>query len=143
MLIAFLKRLQRLKHMAEKSSPGTRQTDGKSMVCFGENRKKSSQIINAYLYLPLFLLIIFDSFSSFPLFFLLMLLLFEVVRDYVEVLRLTWVYVGVTFLNYGTSLALYPAVAALVRPVSQESNPWNDIYFLPVWYAIFYTESET
>jgi hypothetical protein len=66
-----------------------------------------------------------------------MLLLFEVVRDYVEVLRLTWVYVGVTFLNYGTSLALYPAVAALVRPVSQESTPWNDIYFLPVWYAPF------
>jgi hypothetical protein len=66
-----------------------------------------------------------------------MLLLFEVVRDYVEVLRLTWVYVGVTFLNYGTSLALYPAVAALVRPVSQESTPWNDIYFLPVWYAVF------
>ncbi len=60
-------------------------------------------------------------------------------RDYVEVLRLTWVYVGVTFLNYGTSLALYPAVAALVRPVSQESTPWNDIYFLPVWYAVFYT----
>jgi hypothetical protein len=43
--------------MAEKSSPGTRQTDSKNLVWFG-NRKKISQIFNAYLYFPVFLLII-------------------------------------------------------------------------------------
>jgi hypothetical protein len=46
--------------MAEKSSPGTRQTDGKLGLVW-KNRKKISQIINAYLaylYLPFFLLII-------------------------------------------------------------------------------------
>lgn len=57
---------------------------------------------------------------------------YPVVADYLDVLRRTWVYVAVTFLNYGISLAVYPAVAALVRPVSQESSPWNDTYFLPV-----------
>ena len=36
--------------MTEKSSPGPRQTDGKNLVW--RNRKKISQIINAYLYLP-------------------------------------------------------------------------------------------
>ncbi len=35
-MIAFLKTLQRLPGMAEKSSFGTRQTDGKSLVWFGE-----------------------------------------------------------------------------------------------------------
>jgi hypothetical protein len=43
--------------MAEKSSQGTRQTNDKNMVWFGII-EKISQIINAYLYLPFFLLII-------------------------------------------------------------------------------------
>ena len=55
------------------------------------------------------------------------------VRDYLTVLNATWIYVMATFLNYAITLAIYPAVTALVRPVSEESNPWNDIYFLPVW----------
>ncbi len=42
--------------MAEKSSLGTRQTDGKKLGLVWRNRKKISQIINAYLYLPFFLL---------------------------------------------------------------------------------------
>ncbi len=42
--------------MAEKSSPGTRQQSAKTLVW--RNRKKISQIINAYLYSPFFLLII-------------------------------------------------------------------------------------
>jgi hypothetical protein len=42
-----------------KSSPaGTKQTDSKNLVWFGEIERKISQIINAYLYLPFFLLII-------------------------------------------------------------------------------------
>jgi hypothetical protein len=49
-LIAFLKALQRLKTgMAEKSSPGTRQTDGKNLVWFGEIEKNYPN----YLWLPL------------------------------------------------------------------------------------------
>jgi hypothetical protein len=44
--------------MGEKSSPGTRKTDGKNLVWFGEIARKLGQIINAYLYLPFFLLII-------------------------------------------------------------------------------------
>jgi hypothetical protein len=58
-LIAFLKTLQKLETgMAEKSSPGTRQTDGKNLVLLREIEKKISQITNAYIYLPLFLSII-------------------------------------------------------------------------------------
>jgi hypothetical protein len=56
-----------------------------------------------------------------------------VARDYLLVLRATWIYVTTTFLNYGLSLAIYPAVTALIRPVSTESTIWNDTYFLPVW----------
>jgi hypothetical protein len=44
--------------MAEKSSPGTRQTDGKNLVWFGEIKRRLAKYINAYLYLPFFLLII-------------------------------------------------------------------------------------
>jgi hypothetical protein len=44
--------------MAEKSGSGTRQTDGKNWVWFGEIERKLAKIINAYLYLPFFLLII-------------------------------------------------------------------------------------
>jgi hypothetical protein len=44
--------------MAEKSSLGTRQTDGKKLGLAWGNRKKISQISNAYHYLPFFLLII-------------------------------------------------------------------------------------
>jgi hypothetical protein len=44
--------------MAEKSSPWTSQTDGKNLVWFGEIERKLAKLINAYLYLPFFLLII-------------------------------------------------------------------------------------
>ncbi len=44
--------------MAEKSSLGTRQTNGKNLVWFGEIEK--SQIIYVYFYLPFFLLIIIN-----------------------------------------------------------------------------------
>jgi hypothetical protein len=45
--------------MADKSSPRTRQTDSKNLVWFGEiENLPNYQIINAYLYLPFFLLII-------------------------------------------------------------------------------------
>jgi hypothetical protein len=61
-MIAFLKTLQRLKQEWQKSpcSLGTRQTNGKNLVWFGEIERKLAkyQIINAYLYLPFFLLII-------------------------------------------------------------------------------------
>jgi hypothetical protein len=53
--------LQRLKQEWQKSpdsSPKTRQRDGKNLVWFGEIEIKLAQIINAYLYLPFFLLII-------------------------------------------------------------------------------------
>jgi hypothetical protein len=42
----------------QKSLAGTRQTDGKNLVWFGEIEKKISQIIKDYFYLPFFLLII-------------------------------------------------------------------------------------
>ncbi len=56
--------------MAEKSNPGTRQTDGKTW--FGlvwENREKNNQIVIAYLYLQFFLLIILRITLSTPLLF--------------------------------------------------------------------------
>ncbi len=44
-LIAFMKTLQRLKPgVAEKSSPGTRQTDGKNLVWFGEKERKLAKL---------------------------------------------------------------------------------------------------
>jgi hypothetical protein len=43
--------------MAEKSSPGNRQTDGKNLVWFGEIERKLAKSSMAYLHLPFFLLI--------------------------------------------------------------------------------------
>ncbi|XP_023335360.1 equilibrative nucleoside transporter 3 [Eurytemora carolleeae] len=59
------------------------------------------------------------------------------ISDYLEVLKKTWIYVLVIFVNYGQTLALYPAVAALVKPVSQDSSRWNEVYFLPVCCFLF------
>jgi hypothetical protein len=65
-LMAFLKTLQRyvVTGMTEKSSLGTRQTDGKILVWVWRNIKKISQIINAYLYFPYFLLISLCTYLS-------------------------------------------------------------------------------
>jgi hypothetical protein len=55
--------MQRLKQEWQKSpalGPG-RQTDGKNLVW--RNRKKISQIINVYLYLPFFILIMGNGFA--------------------------------------------------------------------------------
>jgi hypothetical protein len=58
-LITFLKRLQRLKQEWQKSSSGTRQTDGKNLVWFGEIESKLAKLSKTtYFYLPFFLLII-------------------------------------------------------------------------------------
>jgi hypothetical protein len=43
--------------MEGKSSTGTRPNRWRKLVWFGGNRKKISQIINSYLYLPFFFLI--------------------------------------------------------------------------------------
>jgi hypothetical protein len=49
---------QKLKQEWQNSPAGTRQTDSKHLVWFGEIRKKISQIIKDYFCLPFFLLII-------------------------------------------------------------------------------------
>jgi hypothetical protein len=49
--------------MAEKSSHGTRQTDSKKLFVFLRNRKKISQIINAYC-LPLLTVLPLNYFMS-------------------------------------------------------------------------------
>ncbi len=50
--------LQWLKQERQESPAGTRQTDGKKLGLVWRNRKKISQIIKDYFYLPFFLLII-------------------------------------------------------------------------------------
>jgi hypothetical protein len=57
-LIAFLKTLQRLKHEWQKVQPWDQIKRGQKLGLVWRNRKKISQIINAYLYLLFFLLII-------------------------------------------------------------------------------------
>jgi hypothetical protein len=57
--VCLLKRLQRLKQEWQKSPSGTRQIYGnKQLGLVWRNRKKISQIIKDYFYLPFFLLII-------------------------------------------------------------------------------------
>jgi hypothetical protein len=47
-----------LKQEWQKNPAGTKQTDGKNLIWFGEIERKISQIIKDYFYLPFFLLII-------------------------------------------------------------------------------------
>ena len=42
-------------------------------------------------------------------------------------------YLASILLNYTISLSMHPAVTALVKPVTTQSTPWNDKYFVPVW----------
>ncbi len=57
-LIAFLKTLQKLNRNGRKVQPWDQANRWKKLGLVWRNRKKISQIINAYLYLPFFLLII-------------------------------------------------------------------------------------
>ncbi len=57
-MIALLKTLQRLKQEWQKSSARDQANRRPKLALVRRNRKKISQIINAYLYLPFFLLII-------------------------------------------------------------------------------------
>jgi hypothetical protein len=57
-LIAFLKTLQRLKWNGRKVKPWDQANRQQKLGLVWRNRKKTSQIINAYLYLPFFFLIV-------------------------------------------------------------------------------------
>lgn len=52
--------------------------------------------------------------------------------DYISVLKSTSVYTTVILIDYTLTLAVHPAVTALVKPVSNKPTPWNDKYFVPV-----------
>jgi hypothetical protein len=60
-LITILKKLNRLKQEWQKSPAGTRQTDGKNLVWFGEIERKLAEISKTTFCLPFFLLIILWS----------------------------------------------------------------------------------
>ena len=53
-------------------------------------------------------------------------------RDFLEVLGATWTYQVAILLDYTATLAVHPAVTALVRPSSPQASPWHDRYFVAV-----------
>ena len=53
-------------------------------------------------------------------------------KDLFKVLKMTWPYQLAIFLDYTVTLAVHPAVTALVQPVGSVSSPWHDKYFVPV-----------
>merc|ERR1711915_225696 len=53
-------------------------------------------------------------------------------KDYKTVLKATCVYTTIIFIDYALTLAVHPAVTALVKPVSNMSTPWSEKYFVPV-----------
>jgi len=53
-------------------------------------------------------------------------------KDYITVLKATSVYTTVILVDFTLTLAVHPAVTALVKPVSSQPTPWNDKYFVPV-----------
>ena len=52
--------------------------------------------------------------------------------EYLTVLKATAVYSTVILLDFSITLAVHPAVTALVRPVSNSATAWNEKYFVPV-----------
>jgi hypothetical protein len=58
-LIAFLKNIAEIEiRMTKKSSPGTRQTDSKNLVWFGEKERKLTKLSMPTFTYPFFILII-------------------------------------------------------------------------------------
>ena len=53
--------------------------------------------------------------------------------DFLSVLRSTWMYLLIVFLDYAVTLSVHPAITALVKPISTDRTPWNEKYFVPVW----------
>jgi len=52
--------------------------------------------------------------------------------DFLSVLRSTWMYLLIVFLDYAVTLSVHPAITALVKPISTDRTPWNEKYFVPV-----------
>lgn len=59
-----------------------------------------------------------------------------------SVLGVAWVtkvWIGAVFTNFVVTLAVFPAIASLIKSVDAGSgNPWNDIYFTPVACFLLY-----
>lgn len=55
-----------------------------------------------------------------------------------EILRDAWMYLAAVFINFATTLCVYPAVAVLVEPVDPEDDDWNEIFFVPVCCFLLY-----
>ena len=54
-------------------------------------------------------------------------------RDLLMVLSKTWPYQAAIFLDYTVTLAVHPAVTALIQPTaSSVASAWHDKYFVPV-----------
>jgi equilibrative nucleoside transporter 1/2/3 len=60
------------------------------------------------------------------------------VEAYKHVFKHAWVYILATLINFTTTLIAFPAVTVLVRPISTESNTWNDTLFVPVLCFVLY-----
>ena len=54
------------------------------------------------------------------------------ISDFLTVLKSTWLYFLVVFLDYAITLSVHPAITALVKPISTDPSPWNEKYFVPV-----------
>lgn len=63
-------------------------------------------------------------------------------QDYASVSRSSWVHVYATFTCYCVTLAAFPAVSSLVRPMDISSSTWNDTFFVPVSCFLTYSLSE-
>ena len=55
-----------------------------------------------------------------------------VFRDLLMVLSKTWPYQAAIFLDYTVTLAVHPAVTALIQPTASVPSAWHDKYFVPV-----------
>ena len=53
-------------------------------------------------------------------------------RDLLMVLSMTWPYQAAIFLDYMVTLAVHPAVTALIQPTASVPSAWHDKYFVPV-----------
>jgi len=54
------------------------------------------------------------------------------ISNLLTVLRSTWIYFFVVFFEKCLTLSVHPALTALIKPVSTDVSPWNDVYFVPV-----------
>jgi len=61
---------------------------------------------------------------------------------YWEIFSHQWIYLAAIFVNFCTTLVVFPAVTALAEPAGGGNGDWEEVYFVPVLCFVVYNVAD-